>query len=148
MPSVDVTLCIKGFNCKLLRFSTSEEMQRRDLFLWHKRTRSLINGGKAFLGLNKYFNLCSALSFGMPYSKIRLLDISNNKITDMGLAYIFHTLKKPYVMQLLYIWGNPFGGKAIKVLATINFTETNCKNVFQYRSSTECSNQEYCNRKV
>lgn len=52
----------------------------------------------------------------MPYSKIRLLDISNNKITDRGLAYIFHTLKKPYVMQLFYIWGNSFGLKTNKVI--------------------------------
>lgn len=59
----------------------------------------------------------------MPYSKLRLLDISNNKITDLGLAYIFHTLKKPYVMQLFYFWGNPFGAKAIRVPETIKFTK-------------------------
>lgn len=54
----------------------------------------------------------------MPYSKIRLLDISDNKIKDKGLMYIFHTLKKPYVMQLLYFWGNSFDSRTNKVETT------------------------------
>ncbi|XP_028172155.1 leucine-rich repeat-containing protein 34-like [Ostrinia furnacalis] len=50
-----------------------------------------------------------AISFGMPYSKIRALDISNNKLTDRGVLDILNTIKKPFFLRFLNIWGNKFG---------------------------------------
>ncbi|XP_049883861.1 leucine-rich repeat-containing protein 34 [Pectinophora gossypiella] len=50
-----------------------------------------------------------ALSFGLPYSKVRALDISHNKITDRGILDILNTLRKPYYMRFLNLWGNKFG---------------------------------------
>lgn len=48
----------------------------------------------------------SALSFGLPYSKIRALDIGHNKITDNGILDLLNTLKKYYYLRFLNIWGN------------------------------------------
>ncbi|XP_045770887.1 leucine-rich repeat-containing protein 34-like [Maniola jurtina] len=47
-----------------------------------------------------------ALSFGLPYSKIRALDVGYNKITDDGILDLLNTLKKYYFMRFLNIWGN------------------------------------------
>ncbi|KAF9812497.1 hypothetical protein SFRURICE_018985, partial [Spodoptera frugiperda] len=47
-----------------------------------------------------------ALSFGLPYSKIRALDISRNLITDTGIIDILNTIKKPYFLRFLNMWGN------------------------------------------
>lgn len=47
-----------------------------------------------------------ALSFGLPYSKIRALDIGHNKITDDGILDLLNTLKKYYYLRFLNIWGN------------------------------------------
>ncbi|KAJ8918337.1 hypothetical protein NQ315_008030 [Exocentrus adspersus] len=50
-----------------------------------------------------------ALSYSLPYSKIRYLDITNNKIGDDGMTAVLESLKKPCQMRLLYIWGNTIG---------------------------------------
>ncbi|KAH9628075.1 hypothetical protein HF086_018291 [Spodoptera exigua] len=47
-----------------------------------------------------------ALSFGLPYSKIRALDISRNLMTDIGVIDILRTLKKPHRLRFLNMWGN------------------------------------------
>ncbi|KAK4879463.1 hypothetical protein RN001_007609 [Aquatica leii] len=47
-----------------------------------------------------------ALSFGMPFSKVRLLDISNNKIGTTGMIDILNTIKKPYMLRYFFFWGN------------------------------------------
>ncbi|KAI5640064.1 leucine-rich repeat-containing protein 34-like [Phthorimaea operculella] len=47
-----------------------------------------------------------ALSFGLPFSKIRALDISRNKINDRGLLDLLNSIKKPYYLRFLNIWGN------------------------------------------
>ncbi|XP_031763993.2 leucine-rich repeat-containing protein 34 [Galleria mellonella] len=57
-----------------------------------------------------------ALSLGMPYSKIRALDISQNNITDRGVLDLLNTLKKPYYLRFLNIWGNKFGHVACGVI--------------------------------
>ncbi|CAH0712808.1 unnamed protein product, partial [Brenthis ino] len=57
-----------------------------------------------------------ALSFGLPYSKIRALDISNNKITDDGILDILNTLKKFYYLRFLNIWGNKIGHDSCVVI--------------------------------
>lgn len=49
-----------------------------------------------------------AISFGMPFSKIRALDISHNKLTDQGILDILSSVKKPYFLRFLSIWGNVF----------------------------------------
>ncbi|XP_032525816.2 leucine-rich repeat-containing protein 34-like [Danaus plexippus] len=50
-----------------------------------------------------------ALSFGLPYSRIRALDLGHNKITDDGILYILNTIKKPFYMRFLNLWGNDIG---------------------------------------
>ncbi|KAJ8948924.1 hypothetical protein NQ314_008326 [Rhamnusium bicolor] len=57
-----------------------------------------------------------ALGFGLPFSKIRYLDISNNKIDDMGLMDLLDTIKKSSQLRLLYLWGNTFGPISCKGL--------------------------------
>lgn len=47
-----------------------------------------------------------ALSFGLPYSKIRAFDIGHNKITDDGILDLLNTLKKYYYLRFLNLWGN------------------------------------------
>lgn len=47
-----------------------------------------------------------ALSFGLPFSKLRALDVSQNKLNDRGLLDIINVIKKPYYMRFLNIWGN------------------------------------------
>ncbi|KAJ8706396.1 hypothetical protein PYW08_011022 [Mythimna loreyi] len=47
-----------------------------------------------------------ALSFGMPFSKIRALDIGRNNLTDAGVIDILNTVKKPFFLRFLNIWGN------------------------------------------
>lgn len=65
----------------------------------------------ALLGLNVAGNGISnigarGLSFAMPFSRIRLLDIGYNKITDRGMLDILNSIKKPFRMRMLNIWGN------------------------------------------
>ncbi|CAG9771068.1 unnamed protein product [Ceutorhynchus assimilis] len=50
-----------------------------------------------------------ALGLVLPFTRIRLLDLHNNKIQDKGLAEIFDTIKKSTQMRYLYIWGNYLG---------------------------------------
>ncbi|XP_056629845.1 leucine-rich repeat-containing protein 34-like [Diorhabda sublineata] len=53
-----------------------------------------------------------ALSMGMPFSNIRMLDISANHITDIGLTDILDTAKKYCRIRILFMWGNKFGPTA------------------------------------
>ncbi|XP_049707324.2 leucine-rich repeat-containing protein 34-like [Helicoverpa armigera] len=50
-----------------------------------------------------------ALSFRLPYSKIRALDIGRNNLTDSGVTDILNTIKKPFFLRFLNIWGNKIG---------------------------------------
>ena len=47
-----------------------------------------------------------ALSFGLPFSKIRALDIGRNNLTDTGVIDILNTIKKPCYLRFLNIFGN------------------------------------------
>nr|XP_023030065.1 leucine-rich repeat-containing protein 34 [Leptinotarsa decemlineata] len=58
-----------------------------------------------------------ALSFGLPFSKVRFLDISNNNIEDLGLTDLLDTIKKYCRMRILFMWGNNFGAVACKRLS-------------------------------
>lgn len=57
-----------------------------------------------------------ALSFGLPCSKIRALDMSNNRLTDRGVLDLLNTLKKPVFMRFFNIWGNKFGDVTCRVI--------------------------------
>lgn len=57
------------------------------------------------------------LSFGLPFSKIRYLDLSNNKISDTAMADVIDTLKKYCQMRILYIWGNEIGKRSCQRLS-------------------------------
>ncbi|XP_022904365.2 leucine-rich repeat-containing protein 34-like [Onthophagus taurus] len=70
------------------------------------------------LGLNVCGNSikgtgCKALSKHLPFSKIRLLDISRNCIDDISIRDLLYTIKKPYQMRMLYMWGNNIGKEAL-----------------------------------
>lgn len=47
-----------------------------------------------------------ALSFTLPFTKIRLLDISYNRIKATGIQDLLNTIKKPYMLRFLSMWGN------------------------------------------
>ncbi|CAF4887157.1 unnamed protein product [Pieris macdunnoughi] len=57
-----------------------------------------------------------ALSFGLPYSKIRALDMSNNKLTDDGLLDLLNTLKKAFYLRFFNIFGNKIGHETCVVI--------------------------------
>lgn len=57
-----------------------------------------------------------ALSFGLPYSKIRALDMSNNRLTDRGVLDLLNTIKKPFFMRFFNIWGNKLGDVTCRVI--------------------------------
>lgn len=80
---------------------------------WLKTRPSLLGLNLSGNGIKNYG--ARALSFGMPYSRIRLLDITNNKITDQGIKDILNTIKKPYVLKLLFMWGNKLGSESHRV---------------------------------
>lgn len=56
-----------------------------------------------------------ALSFGMPFSKLRYLDISYNHIGNEGIIAILNTIKKPYMLRYFMLWGNNFNHPANEV---------------------------------
>lgn len=58
-----------------------------------------------------------ALSFGLPYSKVRALDISKNNLTDTGVLDLLNTIKKPFFLRFFNIWGNKFGHDSCVVIA-------------------------------
>lgn len=57
-----------------------------------------------------------ALSLCLPYSKIRALDISHNRLTDTGLLDILNTVKKPYFLRFFNIWGNKIGHPTCEII--------------------------------
>lgn len=57
-----------------------------------------------------------ALSLCLPYSKIRALDISRNRLTDTGLLDILNTVKKPYFLRFFNIWGNKIGHPTCEII--------------------------------
>lgn len=78
-----------------------------------ERIGEYIKNKPQLLGLNIAGNSITniggrVLSFTLPYSKIRLLDIGYNFLTDGGLVDILNSLKKPVMMRMLNLWGNTF----------------------------------------
>ncbi|XP_072948619.1 uncharacterized protein [Epargyreus clarus] len=57
-----------------------------------------------------------ALSFGLPFSKIRALDISKNKLTDTGILDLLNSIKKAYYMRFFNIWGNKITHDSCEVI--------------------------------
>lgn len=57
-----------------------------------------------------------ALSFGLPFSKIRALDLGKNKLTDEGILDVLNTIKKSYYLRFLNIWGNIIGKRSCEVI--------------------------------
>lgn len=57
-----------------------------------------------------------SLSFILPFSRILVLDISYNKITNDGMVDILNTLKKSPLLQQLKIFGNCISHPTAKVL--------------------------------
>ncbi|VVD06088.1 unnamed protein product [Leptidea sinapis] len=57
-----------------------------------------------------------ALSLRMPFSKLRALNIANNKISNMGILDLLNTLKKPFYMRYFNIFGNEIGGSSCEVI--------------------------------
>lgn len=69
------------------------------------------------IGSNNFGNFgAKALSFNLPFSKIKLLDITNNCITDKGMINIFYTIRKTVKLRVLFIWGNKLTHTSLVVL--------------------------------
>lgn len=49
------------------------------------------------------------LSTCVPYTKLILLDLSYNKLTDIGVVDVLNTLKKIRPMRVLRLFGNQLG---------------------------------------
>lgn len=58
-----------------------------------------------------------ALSFGLPFSKIRALDISKNKLNAKGVLYLLNTIKKPVYLRFLNLFGNNFDQTTCDVIS-------------------------------
>ncbi|CAH1954224.1 unnamed protein product [Acanthoscelides obtectus] len=106
----DVELLVEGLMCnktlEMLNLGCNRmgDMGAELLGCWLK-TRPPLRGLN--VSANNIKNIgARALSYGMPYSKLRFLDISNNKIGSAGLENILDTLKKYCQMRILAIWGN------------------------------------------
>ncbi|XP_043502698.1 leucine-rich repeat-containing protein 34-like [Polistes fuscatus] len=59
------------------------------------------------------------ISHAMPFSKLKFLDISFNKITDDGMVNILNTLKEIDLIRSLRIFGNFLGHMTAKTLKKI-----------------------------
>lgn len=79
-----------------------------------KRRPPLLGLNVAGNGIGDYG--ARVLSFYMPYSRVRLLDISNNKISSVGILDILNTIKKPVIIRILNIWGNNLSHKCNVVI--------------------------------
>ncbi|XP_076273168.1 uncharacterized protein LOC143204505 [Rhynchophorus ferrugineus] len=54
-----------------------------------------------------------ALALTLPFSRIRLLDLHDNKIGDQGISEIIDSLKKPCQMRMFFIWGNVLESRSL-----------------------------------
>lgn len=57
-----------------------------------------------------------ALSYGLPFSKLRYLNIGDNHMEDKGLTDLLDSIKKTHQMRSIFFWGNKFGPLFCKVL--------------------------------
>ncbi|XP_041970431.1 leucine-rich repeat-containing protein 34-like isoform X1 [Aricia agestis] len=57
-----------------------------------------------------------ALSLALPFSKVRALDVGDNRMTDDGVLDVLTTIKKPYYVQILRVWGNEVGPRSCTVI--------------------------------
>ncbi|XP_014256886.1 uncharacterized protein LOC106670803 isoform X2 [Cimex lectularius] len=57
-----------------------------------------------------------ALSFKLPGSQVKLLDLSHNRIGDDGVADIIYTVRKPYPLLALFIFGNKISEATSRVI--------------------------------
>ncbi|XP_060531955.1 leucine-rich repeat-containing protein 34-like isoform X1 [Cylas formicarius] len=82
------------------------------LITWLK-TRPLLNVLR--IPSNAVTNIgARALSFFLPFTRIRLLDLQNNKIGDQGISNMLDSIKKPTPLRILYIWGNSVGDYSLQ----------------------------------
>ncbi|XP_073974679.1 uncharacterized protein isoform X3 [Rhodnius prolixus] len=70
------------------------------------------------LACNKVRNAGTrALSLRLPYSKITVLNLARNHIGDEGMIDLMNSIRKPYPLQALFIFGNPFGVTTLETLS-------------------------------
>ncbi|XP_017785358.1 PREDICTED: leucine-rich repeat-containing protein 34-like [Nicrophorus vespilloides] len=118
-----------GHDMELLLLGLERNTTLRLLDLGHNRinnyggevlSRWLINGPN-LLGLNLAGNMignigAKALAKAIPETKLRLLDLSMNRIEDELLCKILHSLKKKYRIRMVFLWGNKFGQASMKIM--------------------------------
>ncbi|XP_046975922.1 leucine-rich repeat-containing protein 34-like [Vanessa cardui] len=63
-----------------------------------------------------------ALTSGLPYSKIRALDVASNKLTDDGIIHLLHTIKKTFYLRFLNLWGNKIGHPSCEIIERMLFS--------------------------
>lgn len=116
----DVEFIVRGLRCNVtilyldLGFNSIGDYGAELLGKYLKTNPSLILLNIAGNSINN--TGARALSFGLPFSKIRALDVSNNRFTDRGLLDILNTLKKFTYLRFLNIWGNTIGPKTCGVI--------------------------------
>lgn len=72
------------------------------------------------IGANNFGNLGAlSLSYSLPFSKIKLLDITNNRIRDEGMINIFYTIEKNIRLSALFLHGNKITHTSLQVLHRI-----------------------------
>ncbi|XP_068622143.1 leucine-rich repeat-containing protein 34-like [Battus philenor] len=74
-----------------------------------------------------------SLSYGLPYSKIRALDMSNNKLTDQGVIDFLNTIKKKFFLRFLNIWGNELGYGSCEVIQRMLMSGTLFQDTFDVK---------------
>ncbi|XP_030753299.1 ribonuclease inhibitor-like [Sitophilus oryzae] len=57
-----------------------------------------------------------SLALDLPFSRLRLLDLHNNRIGDQGISDIIDTLKKSVQIRMLFIWGNVLRHRSLSKL--------------------------------
>ncbi|XP_048505041.1 uncharacterized protein LOC105686975 [Athalia rosae] len=77
--------------------------------------------GPALTGLLLAHNIITdhgarALSFAMPFSKMKMLDLSHNKLEDIGVMDILNSIKKSTLLRYLRIFGNSMGHCTAKIV--------------------------------
>ncbi|CAG2060285.1 unnamed protein product, partial [Timema podura] len=93
------------------------------------------------------------LSFTTPYSKLYLLDIAHNKLTDAGILDILNSIKKAYPLGILYVWGNSITRTSckpaqeqldVRVYTVDNVDHVGFNNVDRYKHIYYCLSEFGC----
>lgn len=86
----------------------------------------------------------------MPFSRIRMLDLSHNRISDTGAVDILNSIKKTTILRYLRMFGNRLGDGAAKVNSFNRrlIIATGLKDLLNFRLWSECCCQVFWFKKI